>query len=302
MPEALPVSILGGYLGAGKTTLVNHVLRNANGRRIAVLVNEFGALPIDADLIEAEDDRLISISGGCVCCSYGNDLMQALLEMQDLSPRPDHILIESSGVALPGAIAATVSITDGLQIDGIIVLGDAETIRAQADNAYVGDTILRQLADADLVLLNKSDLVSGAELKKVQNWLLTAAPDAAVVTAQYARVSVEVILQGFEVAPHGTGVGDTPHTPAFRTQILKIGHVNDVDALARRLAHRDLGLIRAKGFVKTQGGMRAIQVVGRRWSVSKAPGNAQPGIVAIALSGDTHLDGLVDEFSGDPLR
>ena len=102
MSAALPVTVIGGYLGAGKTTLVNHLLRHAEGRRLAVLVNEFGELPIDADLIEAEGDDLISISGGCVCCSFGSDLTAALLRLAALEPRPDHVVIEASGVAIPG--------------------------------------------------------------------------------------------------------------------------------------------------------------------------------------------------------
>ena len=85
--EVLPVTVIGGYLGAGKTTLVNHLLRNADGLRIAVLVNEFGTLPIDADLIEAQDDNVIAIAGGCVCCSYGNDLVMAMIELARMEPR-----------------------------------------------------------------------------------------------------------------------------------------------------------------------------------------------------------------------
>jgi len=96
----LPITTIAGYLGAGKTTLVNHMLRNANGLRLAVLVNEFGELPIDEDLIEAEGDDIISIAGGCVCCSYGNDLTLALLDMLEMQPRPDHVIIEASGVAM----------------------------------------------------------------------------------------------------------------------------------------------------------------------------------------------------------
>ena len=108
--QKTPVTIIGGYLGAGKTTLVNHLLRNAQGRRLAILVNEFGELPIDADLIEARDDDIISLSGGCVCCSYGNDLIMAMMDMARMEPRPDHIVLEASGVALPAAIASSLSL------------------------------------------------------------------------------------------------------------------------------------------------------------------------------------------------
>ena len=108
--STLPVTVIGGYLGAGKTTLVNHLLRHAQGLRIAVLVNEFGALPIDADLIETQDENIISIAGGCVCCSYGNDLILAMLDLAKLTPAPQHVLLEASGVAIPGAIASSVGL------------------------------------------------------------------------------------------------------------------------------------------------------------------------------------------------
>ena len=152
---ALPVTVIGGYLGAGKTTLVNRVLRRADGRRIAVLVNEFGDLPIDADLIESRDDNVINIAGGCVCCSYGSDLMASLMDLQKLEPRPDHILIEASGVALPEAIAQSVELMVQYVVDGIVVIANADNVREQGSDTYLGDTIRRQLAAADIILLNK---------------------------------------------------------------------------------------------------------------------------------------------------
>ena len=101
----IPVTVIGGYLGAGNTTLVNHLLREREGRRIAVLVNDFGELSIDHDLIESKDGNVMRLAGGCVCicCSFGSDLVAALMVMPDMLPRPEHILIETSGVALPGA-------------------------------------------------------------------------------------------------------------------------------------------------------------------------------------------------------
>ena len=99
---SVAVTVIGGYLGAGKTTLVNHLLRAADGLRLAVLVNDFGALPIDRDLIVGSDGDTLEISGGCICCSYGSDLMEALLDLPRRRPGIDRVLIETSGVALPG--------------------------------------------------------------------------------------------------------------------------------------------------------------------------------------------------------
>src|SRR4051794_21239372 len=183
----LPLTLIGGYLGAGKTTLVNHLLREAGGRRLAVLVNEFGDLPIDADLIEARGDNLISIAGGCICCSFGSDLVTALLALKE-RPDIDQIVVETSGVALPGSIVQAMALLPGLDIDGVIVVADAETIEQRSRDQYMSDTVLRQLAEADLVLLNKIDLVNEPQARHLASWLAGEAPQARIVPVQNARV------------------------------------------------------------------------------------------------------------------
>ena len=145
VPLTLPVTVIGGYLGAGKTTLINHLLRTANGMRLAVLVNEFGALSIDEDLIEAEQDDIISIAGGCICCSFGDDLSAALMDICAFKPPPDHILIEASGVAIPAAIDTSLTVLPGVQSNGIVVLVDAETVKTALEDINIGDTVQRQL-------------------------------------------------------------------------------------------------------------------------------------------------------------
>ena len=275
------VTILGGYLGAGKTTLVNQMLRQADGKRLAVLVNEFGALPIDEDLIEAEGDTLISIAGGCICCSYGNDMIQAMVDLQKLDPEPDHVVLETSGVAIPGAIAATLSLLDGFALDGIVVLADAETIQRQASDAYMGDTVRQQLADAHLLVLTKTDLVGETELSATSDWLRSTAPHAAVILTSYGQVPNAVIMQGFDGRADGIRSAGPHQTVDFKSAILEIGVVSDAEAVARALADPALSLVRAKGFVATPAGLRTIQVVGRRWSVADAPADAAPGLVVI---------------------
>jgi len=196
MTVSIPVSLIGGYLGAGKTTLVNSLLRHAGGRRLAVLVNEFGALPIDADLIAARDDNLISISGGCICCSFGSDLVAALIDIRTRGQPIDHLLIETSGVALPGSIVQSIALLPGLAIDGVIVLADAETVEERADDRYMGDTVRGQLAGADIVVLNKVDLVSPERVAAISRRLAEIAPGARIVPAAKADIPAEIILGG----------------------------------------------------------------------------------------------------------
>ena len=192
--ERIPVTIIGGYLGSGKTTLINNLLEQTKGVRIAILVNDFGELAIDANLIEAADEDIISLSGGCVCCSYGNDLSSALIKLQSVQPRPQHIIIEASGVALPGSIAGTLSLLANYQIQGIYVLADALSIMQNAKHKYLADTILRQLNDADLVLLNKIDLVTSENLSLLLQWLAEQLPNTQVIESTKYLMPIQVLF------------------------------------------------------------------------------------------------------------
>jgi G3E family GTPase len=281
---ALPVTVIGGYLGAGKTTMVNHLLRHADGVRLAVLVNEFGELAIDEDLIEAEDDTLISIAGGCVCCSFGSDLTGALLEMAKMDPRPDHLLIESSGVAIPGAIAGSVSLLDGFHVDGVVILADAETLRDSAQDKYMGDTVLRQISDANIIILNKTDLVAADALAETSAWLAAQNPNVRIIETQHGNVVPEAVLDSFLVKAAASGPHH--HTANMEMMTLTPDKRVDVDDLARHLADEKLGLIRAKGFATSLSGQKMlIQVVGSRWATSEAAQDKADGIVCLGFKG-----------------
>lgn len=161
MTAPIPVTVVAGYLGSGKTTLLNQVLRQADGRRIAVLVNDFGEVGIDDELIAAADGDTITLTNGCVCCRIGSDLMTALWSVRDREVPPDRVVIEASGIADPAPIAHH-ALTPGFDLDGVVVLLDAETVRRRERHPIVGRTIRRQLAGADVLVLNKIDLVSAA--------------------------------------------------------------------------------------------------------------------------------------------
>lgn len=262
----LPVTLLGGYLGAGKTTLVNALLRRAAGRRLAVLVNEFGALPIDADLIAARQDDLLTIAGGCICCSYGSDLVGALLDLVDRRVRLDHLIIETSGVALPDAVAQALTLVPGLARDGIVVLADAETLPARAADRYLADTILRQIAAADLVVLTKTDLLEPLARAGRRAWLAERWPAARVVEAVRGDLPVDLVLgpRGGAASPEG-GAAAPLHAPGYVSCVIQVLAPVAPRAFAAALAAATPQLLRAKGFVTDATGVaHAIQIVGHR--------------------------------------
>jgi G3E family GTPase len=288
----IPVTVIGGYLGAGKTTLVNHLLRNARGLKLAVLVNDFGTLPIDADLIEAQDGNVIGIAGGCVCCSYGSDLMQALMDLETRVPRPEHVLLETSGVALPGQVASAVTLLACYALDAVVTLADASTVCEHGADRYLADTISRQLADAHLVLLNKADLVDVEQLGEVERWVSTMAPRARVLVLRQAAAPIEVVL--------GSRLGEAAaysqasraghahaHGAAYATEAFELAPVADAKVLADTLCDPALGILRAKGVVTTGDGIPwLIQIVGTHADVTPARGNIANtrGFVVIGLA------------------
>ena len=301
MSGPIPVSVIGGYLGAGKTTLVNHLLRNAQGLKIAVLVNDFGELAIDADLIETEEDDLISIAGGCVCCSFGSDLMGALMALAQRDPPPQLVIIETSGVALPGTVALAVRLIPGFRVDAVVVLADAHSVGTRAADRFMGDTILRQLNDSDLVVLNKTDLINANELRSLHAWLKIAAPGAGVLDAVRAQVPIELLVA--LLVGHRADRAARSSTPRLAPgPIRSIGEAADnyesaaftpdqaldVNALAAALAQPAFGLLRAKGVLRDiDGSLKTIHVVGARFEVTPHAGSGKSatGLACIGARG-----------------
>jgi G3E family GTPase len=312
----LPTIVIGGYLGAGKTTLVNHLLREAGGRRIAVLVNDFGEIAIDADLIESRDGDVLNLAGGCVCCSVGSDLIGALLDLPARAQAPDVVLIETSGVALPGSVARGARLAPGIDVEGVVVRVDAETIQERAADRYVGDTVLQQLRDADLMIVNKLDLVDADRLDGLRRWLAERAPAARVIETVSASVPAEVVL-GLHVeqrpSPDATpalfGAGGPQRIvpppraagESFDSASFSLPHPVDARALAAALAGPDTGVVRAKGIVRDRdGAWVTVQVVGRRCAVSTAP--ARVAGAPPPSDGRLVCIGLREQFDRDALR
>lgn len=287
--SSLPVTIVGGYLGSGKTTLINQILNKASGRRYAVLVNDFGELAIDAQLIESEDGNVINLSGGCVCCSYGNDLTSAMMELD--TSAIDQVVIEASGVALPGAIAGSLSLLTSYTLSSIVVLADCVTVQSHASDKYLADTIARQLASADLILLNKTDLLDESQLVQKKDWVRSNYQSARCVATSHADYPVDLFLTEHTSRDVNqcdkTNDSETHLTSVYTTFKLEVKDKYNVQQLAANLAETEPGLLRVKGFARDLSGqMQLIQIVGRRWNVRPAPVSAKEGIVCIGLSAD----------------
>lgn len=291
----LPVTVIGGYLGAGKTTLINHLLRHANGVRLAVLVNEFGELAIDEDLIEAEEDGLMSISGGCVCCAYGSDMIGVLEDIRDATPGFDHVLLEASGVALPASILTSVGLVQGLRPDATVVLADADQIRRNAGNKYLADTIQRQLEQADILVVTKADLVGRAELAELTDWLTPRAQGARIMTCEQGRVPLGAIVGALPLPRQGLPVGRSPHGD-FASTVLRPSGPVDAAALAAKLA-ADPTVTRAKGYVPQADGLALIHVVGCRHTVEPVTGEHEIGVVCIGLKHEFSSAILVQNYA-----
>ena len=169
MNKQIPITILTGFLGSGKTTLLNHIIRNANGKKIAVVENEFGSAGIDADLIEKSTEEIVEISNGCMCCTVRKDFIEAIERLLASGKPIDHIIIECSGMSDPLPIAQSFLMNDmsgKVSLDSIICVIDAENI----DHKVVQntDTTLDQMEYADFVIVNKSDLVSMERLDLIE--------------------------------------------------------------------------------------------------------------------------------------
>ena len=186
--------MIGGYLGAGKTSLLNHLLTHAGGERIAVLVNDFGELGLDAALVARRDTETITLTNGCVCCSIADDF-GAALDAQVRSPRPpERIVVETSGVADPGKSARYAQGWPGVRLDAVITVVDLETIRTQATDRFVGDLVVRQIASADVLVANKSDRVELPARRVTMDWLARHAPRAGLIDTCHGRVTPAVVL------------------------------------------------------------------------------------------------------------
>ncbi len=310
MGSKIPVTVLTGFLGAGKTTLVRHILNHAGGRRIALIINEFGDLGVDADTLEAcgsgacAAGDIVELSNGCICCTVSEDFVPAMTEILGRDAPPDHIVIETSGLALPQPLIRAFrwpELRNRLTVDGVIVVVDGNAValgrfaddpdrveaERRADPALdhatpLGELFEDQLASADIVVVNKSDLLApGTADDVVARVRGQSRRSVQVVKASNGALPIDVLL--------GIGAGAEQDLPpraeihhahddeethdaddhaAFESIVVECGEVSDQAALCDRIAEtvRAHDVLRVKGFAAVAGKplRLSVQAVGQR--------------------------------------
>ena len=327
---SIPCTIVTGFLGAGKTTLIRHMLENPGGRRLAVIVNEFGDIGMDAEILRGcgseacAEAAIVELANGCICCTVADDFQPTLDALLALNPRPDHILIETSGLALPKPLVQAFNwpgIKGRVTVDGVVAVVDSAALaegrvahdmaalaaQREADPALdhddpVEEVFEDQVACADLIILTKADLLDAGALAAAHAALAAVLPRAInVVESRGGRVSPELLLgmgigtEGvIEARPtHHDNEEDHDHED-FASIVVPLPAASDAAGFAARVqaACAVPGVLRAKGFAAVTGKpMRLlVQAVGTRVSHHFdrpwAPGEAQAGqLVVLGLHG-----------------
>ncbi|MFO1137855.1 MAG: cobalamin biosynthesis protein CobW [Paracoccus sp. (in: a-proteobacteria)] len=299
-----PVTVITGFLGAGKTTLIRHLMLNPQGKRLAVLVNEFGTMGVDGDILKScadencPEENIMELSNGCICCTVADDFIPTLERLMAMPVKPDHILIETSGLALPKPLLKAFdwpAIRSRITVDGVIALADAEAVAAgrfapdeaavdaqrRADDSLDHETPLSevfedQIACADIVLLSKADLAGKAGLAAARAVIEAEAPRKLPILPLTDGVIDPRVILGLGAAAeddlaarpsHHDGADDHEHDD-FDSVVIDLPEIADPADLAARIGRlaREQNILRVKGHVAVAGKpMRLlVQAVGER--------------------------------------
>ncbi len=314
--SAIPVTILTGFLGAGKTTLLNRILNGNHGLRVAVMVNDFGSVNIDKELVTGVSDKVINLANGCICCQINDDLVLAVQELLESDQSPEYILVEASGIADPSSVALAFlqsRFRESIRLDSVTSLVDAEQLFT---NRKLLELKKLQIAYSDLMILNKVDLIDAAGLEKVKAWIGRYFRAIRMIEASYADVPLEILLSvgRFDPAqlekcplePSLNVQGQTRHG-RFTTCSYESDAPLSLEKLRRAVSALPETIYRVKGIVHAGEAPQrraVLQAVGRRTDVALLDGWAdqtpRTRIVAIGAPGSIDAERL--RLKLDPCR
>jgi G3E family GTPase len=290
----LPVAIVTGFLGSGKTTLVNHILAQPHGLRIAVMVNEIGDLTIDNELIVGAADDMVELGNGCICCSINNDLVDAIFRVLRRETQADYLIVETSGLADPLPVVLTFLRTefcDAVRIDAIVAIADAESFSLDLfDSRAAGN----QLRYADVVLLNKCDLVGPGAAAAIEEKIRAIGDGVRIVRTVRARVPLPLLLSAgpFRSDRYLAGHGhDHLAADGFDAVSFESEAPFAADRFQSLLEGMPRNVFRGKGILWIEGSdeRHVFHLVGRRFTLDKSP-EAEPKGNRLVLIGQ-NLDG-----------
>jgi G3E family GTPase len=307
---AIPITILTGFLGAGKTTLLNRILSDDHGLQIAVLVNDFGDINIDAELVVGVEDDTISLANGCVCCQIRDDLLETVEELINRPEKVEYILLEASGVADPAGIVATFKsfkYRDLIRLDSVTCVIDADQILEHQEYEHLNQLKLRQIGLSDMVVLNKVGLAGPDRVRQVHQWIDHHFNNIRIVKTNYCDVPYEILLGVGRYDPAQLFLNqdkhmhdpeheaDHDHGHEFSTWSYETDQPLSLEAVRQMAKKLPGGIYRCKGVVysiEAPEKRAVLQVVGRRSDVSLYDdwGDSLPLTQIVAIGAPNSMD------------